>query len=110
MGIYSQAGRHRDSDNQGPSVIKALGEFTGGRLWVWPNDSGTGPVQDLPWSEAVLHDPREWVDFNGLQAHETENFEGTRYSLVFYTSSGIKNANQQTLQILRELGANFVVA
>ena len=42
------AKRHRDSANEGPSAIKAFGNFSnGGELLFWPDDDRLRPLQKL---------------------------------------------------------------
>merc|ERR1719223_2158084 len=40
------AKRHRDKNNVGLSVVKSLGDFTGGRLRYWSRDPGNLVVKD----------------------------------------------------------------
>ncbi len=71
--------RHSDGKNAGPSYIFAVGDFAGGRLLVEP------PGVDDP-ERAVPHVIRgRPLLFEGRAYHETEAFEGTRWSLVFYS-------------------------
>merc|ERR1712187_808577 len=45
--------RHRDCNNWGPSIIKAIGNFTGGNLNYYPNDDRERALEDLPASDRV---------------------------------------------------------
>merc|ERR1740122_801277 len=48
------ARRHRDVNNVGLSTIRALGQFSGGKLRYWPLDGCTGHVDHLQESDSVL--------------------------------------------------------
>ena len=62
--------KHKDRNNVGDSTIVAVGDFYGGGLYV----------------EGELHDIHEKpLCFNGAKKeHWTEDFDGDRYSLVFF--------------------------
>ena len=70
-----QAKKHVDSLNVGESTIVALGDFEGGHLRVYSNET-----------DFTAHDIKDKpLTFNGsISAHETEPFTGTRWSIVFY--------------------------
>lgn len=71
--------KHTDGGNSGPSYIVSFGHFTGGRLIIEKKGGGDPRPVDIY---------RKFVKFDGsLQPHETEAFEGERYSAVFYMSS-----------------------
>lgn len=83
--------RHRDGNNEGPSIIRAFGKFTGGKLRYWPKDV----KKPLPKLDTLRkEDSKEFdlskttVVFDGNRAHEVESFKGERYSIVFFTASG----------------------
>jgi hypothetical protein len=61
---------HVDKNNVGPSYIIGLGDYTGGELVI------TGNKYDIK---------NKWKKFDGTKGHWVEPFEGTRYSLVFFT-------------------------
>ena len=82
-----RACRHRDANNVGPSVIKAIGDYEGGKLLIWPEDPGGVDIFSLGLDQAQRVDPRQWYVFYGTQAHETESFQGERFSLVYYEST-----------------------
>ena len=70
-----KAGPHFDKHNVGPSFLVAFGDFTGGDLKVHTAGEWQG-----------LHDVRHKpliMDFT-TNLHSVEDFEGDRYSLVFY--------------------------
>ena len=79
--------RHRDANNEGPSVIKAFGNFTGGRLSYWPKDivKPRCDVETLDEKDSVTYDISKAATlFDGNRAHEVEDFIGDRYSVVFF--------------------------
>lgn len=72
---------HKDG-NIGESIIVALGEFTGGRLYV------KHPAHDKPKAYNI---DRRILQFEGnICEHWTEPFSGPRYSIVFYTRKPIQ--------------------
>jgi len=80
------ARRHRDANNFGPSFIQAFGKFTGGTLSVWPEDNKQeGKPHQLPEKMKQTVDiKKNLVLFNGNTAHEVNDFEGTRFSVVYF--------------------------
>ena len=62
---------HKDKHNVGNSIIIALGNFSGGNLKI-NNDEYN--INGRP------------LLFDGSNTHETTDFEGTRYSLVFFNN------------------------
>jgi len=78
--------RHRDGNNLGPSIIKAIGDFKGGNLNYYPNDDRALELEDLPVSDKVSIDlKKNWALFDGRRAHEVDPFKGDRISLVYFT-------------------------
>jgi hypothetical protein len=71
-----KANKHTDGKNVGDSVIIAFGDFSFGGLYVYTSDN----------SSRMLYDIKDTpIMFNGaLLPHETEEFLGNRYSLIFY--------------------------
>ena len=61
---------HVDKNNVGPSYVIALGDFEGGNLVI------KGKEYNIK---------NKWKKFDGTQGHWITPFEGTRYSLVFFT-------------------------
>ena len=71
-----KAKKHIDKKNVGDSVIVGIGDYTGGRLRVYKNDTEytAFDLKDKP------------VLFNGAERyHETEDFEGERYTFIYLT-------------------------
>jgi len=95
--------RHRDGNNEGPSVIRAFGKFKGGRLRYFPKDTERPrpDVASLNARDAVtLNLAKDTSVFDGNRAHEVEPFEGERYSLVFFTASRYQTAKD--IKFLKE--------
>jgi hypothetical protein len=67
------SGLHVDSQNSGPSVIKAVGDFKGGRLWT----------AERPGELLDLRGRGRRID--GNFPHMTEPSEGERYTIVLFT-------------------------
>jgi len=99
--------RHRDGNNEGPSVIRAVGKFSGGKLKYWPTDV-QHPRTDLKTLDQVKHitfDLKHHTTiFDGTRAHEVENFEGERYSIVYFTASGYQKVPKDNVAYLQKLG------
>merc|ERR1712228_171616 len=106
---HNYAGRrHRDNGNEGPSVIKAVGKFTGGKLNYFPKDvkkPGRVDVAELDPKESIAFDlSRNFVLFNGNNAHGVQPFKGNRFSLVFFTTSKFYKVKQKEMSALEKLG------
>jgi len=100
---------HRDGNNKGPSIIKAFGDFTGGRLEYWGDDDKTeGPVEPLcKPQDSVATDIRKCLLlFDGNRGHAVEDFKGERFSLVYFCSGQYKKANKKVLSELNRVGIN----
>jgi hypothetical protein len=70
-----KAKKHKDSKNFGDSYITGLGNYTGGTLNVYSNDTDCTAFD-------LLH---KVVGFNGSELwHETNDFEGDRYTIIYY--------------------------
>lgn len=109
------ARRHRDTRNSGVSVIRAFGSFTGGRLRYWPSDPGpkTLPnVGDLKDSEAVqLNVCGSSVVVDSTKAHEVEPFQGSRFSLVYFTIPSMEPSKAELRKTVQdELGLTIFSA
>jgi hypothetical protein len=73
---------HRDTNNNGISLIIGFGEYCGGGLFVEEND-GNFKLHDI--NNKPLY-------FNGSnQTHYTEPFEGTRWTIIYYKIKKHKN-------------------
>ena len=95
---------HRDSNNAGPSVIKAFGKFTGGRLEYHENDDGRIALDMLPEGARRINIHDNMVLFNGRRAHRAEGFKGERYSVVWYACPRHDRAVSKVRASLRACG------
>lgn len=106
---HNYAGRrHRDANNEGPSAIKAIGKFTGGKLDYFPKDvkkAGRRDVADLDPKDSISMDlSKSFVMFNGNNAHGVRPFKGERFSLVFFTTSKFYKIREKEAKTLTGLG------
>ena len=84
--------RHRDSGNEGPSLIQAVGNFAGGELMVWQEGSNRKTLGDLDVADARVLDVKCGAFFDGTMAHETKPFEGWRVSIIWFTAKVLVRA------------------
>ena len=89
----SKFGLHIDNSNLGESAIVAIGQFTGGRLWVHGRD--------------YLDAQHQLVRFSGNEPHFTESFDGERYSIVFYVHRSFPRVSPEDRAYLLSLGFRF---
>jgi len=80
--------KHKDENNVGDSYIYAVGNYTGGRLFI----------EDEPYDIK-----NNIIRFDGSEKeHYSEEFQGTRYSIVYYNLGSIKkhldNNNRDLLE------------
>jgi len=106
---HNYAGRrHRDNGNEGPSAIKALGAFTGGKLNYFPKDfkrPARGDVDLLDPKESIALDiSKKMTFFCGNNAHGVQPFQGDRFSLVFFTTSKFWKIKDKEVDTLKSLG------
>jgi len=98
--------RHRDGNNEGPSVIRAFGDFKGGHLRYFNKDKKKNPrpgLDTLSTKDMVRFDlAKKTCLFNGNRAHEVEPFKGERYSVVFFTSKGWSKGKTKDVKFLTE--------
>ena len=74
--------RHIDGTNVGTSILLCIGDYTGGELVV------EGFKSD--GSDAVVDNRNSLFQFNGAEYyHWVKPFQGTRYSLVFFSNKTI---------------------
>jgi hypothetical protein len=68
---------HLDAKNNGDTILFTLGEFTGGGVFI----------------ENLLYDcyknPRKFC--GSKQIHSSEEFEGDRYSIIYYQNKSLRN-------------------
>jgi len=106
---HNYAGRrHRDNGNEGPSAIKAIGKFSGGKLNYFPKDikkSGRRDVAALEAKESIVLDLSKSLKlFCGNNAHGVQPFKGDRFSLVFFTTSKWWKMKPPVAKKLTQLG------
>lgn len=72
--------RHIDGTNVGESVLLCVGDYKGGEL-----------VVEYPDGDKIIDNKNGLYKFNGaLYYHSVNDFEGTRYSLVFFNNKNMK--------------------
>uniref|UniRef100_A0A7S1KW40 Uncharacterized protein n=1 Tax=Alexandrium catenella TaxID=2925 RepID=A0A7S1KW40_ALECA len=103
---------HRDGNNFGASFIKAFGDFTGGNLKYWPEDDKGTDLENLPEAKSVSLDIGSGPNgglalFNGNSGHAVEDFQGTRYSIVYFTLGCHDRAVQEERSFLWRMGVPF---
>jgi hypothetical protein len=77
---------HRDGNNVGPSLIRALGDFSKGELNYWPGDPMKIPLEDLKQKDKLTVNIKDnLMLFDGNRGHYVNPFKGERYSLVFFS-------------------------
>eukprot|EP00445_Apocalathium_hangoei_P018342 CAMPEP_0203891616 /NCGR_PEP_ID=MMETSP0359-20131031/34880_1 /ASSEMBLY_ACC=CAM_ASM_000338 /TAXON_ID=268821 /ORGANISM="Scrippsiella Hangoei, Strain SHTV-5" /LENGTH=526 /DNA_ID=CAMNT_0050813431 /DNA_START=101 /DNA_END=1681 /DNA_ORIENTATION=+ len=110
---------HVDRNNLGHSQIIGLGDYTGGELWVH-DDVGQVPLtldEDIKqealyrsgtmWRGSEIDIRGKWLEFTGNRLHYTRAFDGTRYSLVYYTCDRYVIATPEVRAELRGAGFAF---
>uniref|UniRef100_A0A7S4RZJ5 Uncharacterized protein n=1 Tax=Alexandrium monilatum TaxID=311494 RepID=A0A7S4RZJ5_9DINO len=102
---------HRDAGNVGPSMIKAFGKFSGGRLRYWPDDDQHRKLEEVRQEHHVeLNLSESLALFNGSCAHEVEPFEGERFSLVYFSVSKFARADLDSRKVCLDCGINMPTA
>lgn len=102
--------RHVDQNNEGPSIIRAFGKFKGGRLRYWPAKKvAKTNLAALKLKDAVRFElDKKTVVFDGKKPHEVEDFEGDRYSIVFFTAKGwAKSKGKDREFLVKSCGVPF---
>jgi len=100
---------HRDGNNFGPSMITAFGEFSGGKLrYYGKHDNGKVDLEELEKTAANKADKLDLKNglalFNGNSAHSVEEFQGNRFSVVFFTLGSHCSMKSEDRQKLEKLG------
>lgn len=103
--------RHRDQNNEGLSIIRAFGNFKGGKLRYFPKDikqKNRCKVDDLNAKDSIALDiSKSSALFDGNRAHEVEAFSGDRYSIVFFSSSGWHKMQAPSVKKMTKMGFEF---
>lgn len=98
---------HRDGNNEGPSLIHAFGSFTGGALNYWADDDKSrGPVHKLclPGQCETVKLDKQLLMFDGNRGHAVQDFEGERFSLVYFSIGQYHKANTKVRAELKRCG------
>ena len=116
VNFHFQSRLHVDGRNAGPSWIIALGEYTGGQLFVMDDDGDTTIVvkdevigrHDIAVGSRLrgrLHNIRHrWHKFNGNVPHMTMPYKGERFSLVYYNFGFRRHVEDNIKSKLKTLG------
>jgi hypothetical protein len=87
-----KASPHYDRNNVGNSYLVAFGDFTGGKLKIHEGDlSGCHDINCKPIK----------ADFSKI-LHSVEDFEGQRYSLVYYWFENSRSVDLPPCQVKKE--------
>ena len=108
---------HVDSNNEGPSWIIGLGDYTDGELWIYEPTRGPspriadGPVDGYPEFQRGIPMYGHQVDirnkahtFDGTVPHGTIGFAGSRVTLIAFTCRRWSSALPEQLMQLTSLG------
>ena len=97
---------HRDSNNLGPSIRRAIGKFKGGLLGYFPDDDSARELETLEADHAqvavYLDVKADFQVFDGLRGHFVEPFKGQRLSFVFFSVSKYWKTKPSMLAELRK--------
>ena len=76
-----KAKKHRDSKNVGVSTILGMGNYSGGRLKLYPSKTDK-------WAPVDVNVKNRFIRFNSTEIeHGTTPFSGKRYTFVFFKHS-----------------------
>ena len=96
---------HRGRNNFGLSLITAIGNYNGGNLLYWEDDDHKMSLDEVSKHEPHVVDLKDQVFLmNGQCAHAVEAFEGTRYSIILYTSSKYQKLSGENVDGLKQKG------
>jgi len=100
---------HRDDQQQGPTLMRTLGAFTGGQLRYWRDDITSMDVTQVAATiDCQLIDARQrWVLIDGKRAHAFQDFGGEFFSMMFYTCPKFKCTTHSMQESLRGRGARW---
>eukprot|EP00405_Crypthecodinium_cohnii_P027060 CAMPEP_0206501518 /NCGR_PEP_ID=MMETSP0324_2-20121206/53371_1 /ASSEMBLY_ACC=CAM_ASM_000836 /TAXON_ID=2866 /ORGANISM="Crypthecodinium cohnii, Strain Seligo" /LENGTH=712 /DNA_ID=CAMNT_0053989379 /DNA_START=25 /DNA_END=2159 /DNA_ORIENTATION=+ len=97
---------HRDSFNDGPSLLTSLGKFSGGGLGYYPDDDKKLKLEQLPPNKMkTVTTKSKFCMIDGKRAHCVQEYQGERFSVVFFTTVGYGKTPEKTRQRLVKLGA-----
>ena len=70
-----------------------------GRLLYWAQDNRKRSLAELSQIQPEYMNVKERPEiFDGRRAHATEDFEGTRYTIIFYVIKNWMDADQHTYE------------
>lgn len=107
------AKKHVDGNNLGPSYIRAIGDHTGGALWIadkYVFDDQVDPTTGLKMirgggGSGELDARSDWVLFNGNEEHYTMPYKGrTRISFIVFSHHAYNKLPKDVASSLKELG------
>mmetsp|Transcript_97579 Transcript_97579/g.191595 ORF Transcript_97579/g.191595 Transcript_97579/m.191595 type:complete len:409 (-) Transcript_97579:175-1401(-) len=100
---------HRDANNNGPSAIRAFGEYTGGELYYWSKDDKKTDLETFSLKSAQKHNiKKKTLIFDGNLAHAVAGFKGERISVVWFSIRNCKKLKAADAAYLkRECGFNW---
>ena len=106
---------HVDRRNVGPSLILALGNFSGGRLWV-ADPKGKSQIllsESIPRYSCGYHCgtyhniQNQFLHFSGKALHCVEAFKGERFSVIWFNTPGVGRWDNRIKGDLQNLGFNI---
>jgi len=107
------AALHTDLNNEGPSYIVGLGTYSGGELWLYDPDGPVhvevrAPIPGWPSARAGSSLPGRLVDirnrlvpFNGKLPHMVWPYQGSRTSIVWFTTKKWRSMSDKDFARLR---------
>jgi len=99
---------HRDGNNCGPSMIRAVGGFTGGELNYWPEDLKRTPLDDFtdtnPGNKVMVDIRDNLMLFDGNRGHHVSKFDGDRLSVVFFSIRTWNKITKEDAVLAKEWG------
>ena len=101
---------HKDKNNDGKSWLIALGDFTGGRLWLEsPIVTEPPPLPTCDWQRKLrgeyINVRNAWVQFDPSLYHCVEEVKsGVRRSIALFSPKGWRRMPPQCLDELGEVG------
>jgi len=110
---------HVDRNNLGMSLIRGIGTFKGGELWVHEEggsvdftleeDINQEPLyrRDSTWPGRDVDIRDRWYEFNGNRLHFTRPFVGARFSLVYFACDRLLEAPETVRRELATAGFGF---
>ena len=100
---------HRDSQNEGPNLVKSFVPCQCGWLRYWPGDDGSVSLRKLEGERHVdLNVGAGPVLMDGKRGHAVLPIFGERLSMVAYTRAGShQGVPNKLLHELRKLGCNL---